>query len=71
LTRYFLFCGKPGFLATDLLFVMLDKFIYWGYPHSDITRTIISAKKWQKDEEEDVGSYLGKGQDTLIWRRKL
>jgi len=30
--------------------------------------------KWQEDEEEDVGSYwitLRKGEDTLIWRRKL
>ena len=29
---------------------------------------------WQEDEEEDVGSYwmtLRKGEDTVIWRRKL
>ena len=32
------------------------------------------GEKWQEDEEEDVGSYwmsLRKGEDTLIWRRKL
>jgi hypothetical protein len=30
--------------------------------------------KWQEDKEEDVGSYwmtLRKGEDTLIWKRKL
>jgi hypothetical protein len=30
--------------------------------------------KWQEDEEEDLGSYcitLRKGEDTLIWRRKV
>jgi hypothetical protein len=32
------------------------------------------GQKWQEDKEEDVGSYwmtLRKGEDTLIWRRKL
>ena len=35
---------------------------------------IKGRQKWQEDEEEDVGSYwmtLRKGEDTLIWRRKL
>jgi hypothetical protein len=35
---------------------------------------IKGGKNWQKDKEEDVGSYwitLRKGEDTLIWRRKL
>jgi hypothetical protein len=29
--------------------------------------------KWQEDEEEDIGSYwmtIGRGEETLIWRRK-
>jgi hypothetical protein len=32
------------------------------------------GEKWQKDKEEDVGSYwmtLRKGEDTLSWKRKL
>jgi len=48
---------------------MLGIFIYWCYLHSDIARTIISPKKWQEDEEEDVGSYwktLTKGEDAVI-----
>jgi hypothetical protein len=35
---------------------------------------IKGGQKWQEDEVEDVGSYwmtLRKGDDTLIWRRKL
>jgi hypothetical protein len=31
-------------------------------------------QKWQEDKEEDVGSdwmTLRKGEDTLIWKRKL
>ena len=39
-----------------------------------VTEGKIQGEKWQEDKEEDVGSYritLRKGEDTLIWRRKL
>jgi hypothetical protein len=35
---------------------------------------IKGGQKWQEKKKGDVGSYwmtLGKGEDTVIWRRKL
>ena len=52
---------------------------FWGYKEQESNLILPEHdddddEKWQEDEEEDVGSYwmtLRKGEDTVIWRRKL
>ena len=58
------YCRRVRFVSRP------EHLLSWGFLH--VFPFLIG--EWQEDEEEDVGSYwmtLRKGEDTLIWRRKL